>query len=126
MLLTRDMMKLLLSKFKAFLLKPSLAVPFAAVILFNLIDAVMTALLVDTYGSNIEGNPVMREFIEIYGVIALYGFKYFAISLAGLACLIAKETGNVVNAKYAMWFVAFWYGLVVIYHTFLVVFTINT
>ena len=115
------MMRTLLSKFNTFLLKPSLATLFAAVILFNVIDAVMTASLVDTYGSIIEGNPLMREFIEIYGAIALYGFKYFLISMAGLACLIAKETGHVKNAQYAMWFVAFWYGLVVLYHTFLVV-----
>ncbi len=99
---------------------------FAAVILFNVVDAAMTALLVNDYGSSVEGNPLMREFIEIYGIIALYGFKYFLISLGGLACLVAKETGNVVHAKYAMWFVAFWYGLVVLYHTFLVVSTINT
>lgn len=119
-------MKTLLSKFNTLLLKVSLATFFAAVILFNLIDAVMTALIVETYGSDMEGNPLMRELIEVYGVIALYGFKYFLISMAGLACLVAKETGNTIRAKYAMSFVAFWYGLVVLYHAFIIVSTINT
>lgn len=119
-------MRILLSKFKAFLLKPSLAALFAAVILFNVIDAGMTALLIDTYGSIVEGNPIMRDFIEIYGVIALYGFKYFLISVAGVVCLALKTDRQIIIAKYSLSFVAFWYGLVVLYHILLIVLTINT
>lgn len=119
-------MKNSLLKFKTFLLSFSLATLFLAVILFNVIDAVMTAMLVDTYGSQVEGNPVMRELINVYGAIALYGFKYFLISIAGVALLAAKQAKEVTLAKYALWFVAFCYGLVVVYHAFLVVLTINT
>lgn len=114
-------MKTLLSKFNSFLLKASLATLFAALILFNIIDGVMTALLVGTYGSIVEGNPLMRTLIELYGATALFGFKYFLISIVGLACLLAKGTGHIKNTKYAMWFVTSCYGLVVIYHAFLVV-----
>lgn len=119
-------MKTLLSKFNVFLSSVSLATLFAAVILFNVIDAVMTALLIKTYGSIIEGNPLMRGFIEVYGDIALYGFKYLLISMAGVVLLALKTNRQIATAKYSLWFVAFWYGLVVLYHTFLVVLTINT
>lgn len=112
-------MKTLLSRF-------SLATLFAVLILFNIIDAVMTALLVAAHGPIIEGNPIMRTLIEMYGAGALFGFKYFLLSILGLVLLMVKDTHHVLVAKYTLWFVTVCYGLVVLYHAFLVLPTINT
>ncbi len=85
----------------------------------------MTALLVVQYGPSVEGNPIMRTLIEIYGTTALFGFKYFLLSLLGLVLLAIKRARHIVVAQYSLWFVNICYGLVVLYHAFLVVTSIN-
>lgn len=112
-------MKSLLSKF-------SLAALFAILILLNFADAIMTSILVFRYGANVEVNPILRNLIQIYGIGALYGFKYFLIlSLGGL--LLALKTDRLIMiASYSLWFVNIIYGGTVIYSTILAVATINT
>jgi hypothetical protein len=108
------------------LLRFNLAALFAILIGFNLIDAVTTSILVMQYGSGVEVNPVMRDLIEVYGVGALYGFKYFLISLLGILLLALKTARHIMVAQYSLWFVNSLYGILVTYNTILVVLTINT
>ena len=108
------------------LLKFNLAALFAILILFNLVDAVTTAILVQHYGPNVEVNPILRELIEAYGTTALYGFKYFLISILGIILLALKTDRHIMVAKYTIWIPIACYGMVSIYNTLLVVSTINT
>jgi len=108
------------------LLRFNLAALFAILIGFNLVDAITTSILVFQYGAGVEVNPILRDLIEVYGVGALYGFKYFLISLLGILLLTLKTARHIMVAQYSLWFVNMIYGSVVTYNTILVLLTINT
>ena len=108
------------------LLKFNLAALFAILIGFNLVDAVTTSMLVQQYGAGVEVNPILRDLLEVYGVGALFGFKYFLISLLGILLLALKTERHIMVAKYSLWFVNLIYGSIIVYNTILVVLTINT
>ena len=111
-------MKSLLSKF-------SLATLFATLILLNLADATMTSILIFEYGINVEVNPILRELVQAYGIGALFGFKYFIISILGLLLLALKTDRRKIVASYALWFVNTIYVCIVIYDVILTVISIN-
>jgi len=111
---------------KTLLLKFNLATIFAILILLNLADATMTSILIFEYGISVEVNPILRDLVHSYGVGALYGFKYFLISLMGVLLLALKTDRHIMVAKYTLWFANILYGSVVIYSTFIAVMTINT
>lgn len=102
---------------KTFLLKFNLATVFAILILLNLADATVTSMLVFEYGASVEVNPILRDLIQSYGVGALFGFKYFLISLLGILLLALKTERHIMVATYSLWFVNFCYGSIVIYGT---------
>lgn len=118
MILTGNSMKSLLSKF-------SLATLFATLILLNLADATMTSILIFEYGINVEVNPILRELVQAYGIGALFGFKYFIISILGLLLLALKTDRRKIVASYALWFVNTIYVCIVIYDVILTVISIN-
>jgi len=107
------------------LLRFNLAALFAILIGFNLIDAVTTSILVHHYGTGVEVNPILRDLLGVYGVGALFGFKYFLISLLGILLLALKTARHIMVAQYSLWFVNCIYGCIVTYNTILVVLTIN-
>lgn len=111
-------MRTLLSKF-------SLATLFTILILFNFADAIMASILVLQYDASIEVNPILRDLIQLYGVGALYGFKYFLISSLGVLLLALKTNRHIMVASGSLIFVNIIYGGVVIYSTILAVVTIN-
>ncbi|UCF70835.1 MAG: hypothetical protein JSW49_00740 [candidate division WOR-3 bacterium] len=51
----------------------------AAVLLLvlSLADATLTAININTYGMEVEWNPLMRYLIEMYGVWVMFAFKGF-------------------------------------------------
>lgn len=111
-------MKALLSKF-------NLATLFAILILLNLVDAVTTTMLVNQYGPNVEVNPILRELIYLYGVAALFGFKYFLISILGIMLLALKQIQYIMVARNSLFVINFMYLCVVVYNTILVYLSIN-
>ena len=119
-------MNLIRDSMNSLLLKFNLAALFTILIGFNLADAMTTSILVNQYGAGIEINPILRDLIEVYGVGALFGFKYFLISLLGILLLALKTARHIMVAQYSLWFVNFIYGSIVTYNTILVVLTINT
>ena len=116
----------ILDLMKTLLLKFNLAALFAVLIGFNLVDAVTTTILVGQYGPGVEINPILRDLLEVYGVGALFGFKYFLISLLGILLLALKTARHIMVAQYSLWFVNLMYGGLITYNTILVVLTINT
>jgi len=107
-------------------LKFNLTLLFSLLILLNLADATTTSMLVFQFGPNVEVNPILRDLIQAYGVGALFGFKYFLISLLGVLLLALKTDRHIIVAAYSLWFVNILYGIVVTYGTFLAVAAINT
>lgn len=112
-------MKNLLSKF-------NLAALFAILILLNLVDAVTTSILVNEYGPGVEVNPILQELIQLYGITALFGFKYFLISLLGIMLLALKQTQYIIVARNTLLATIVIYLCVVIYNAILVYLSINT
>jgi hypothetical protein len=74
-------------------------------------------MLVLEYGAGVEVNPILRDLIQSYGVGALFGFKYFLISLLGILLLALKTERHIMVASYSLWFVNLVYGSIVIYGT---------
>ena len=109
---------------KTLLLKFNLATIFAILILLNLADASMTSILIMEYGVGVEVNPILRDLVQTYGVGALFGFKYFLISLLGVLLLALKTERHIMVASYALWFVNIVYGSIVIYGTIIASHTI--
>ncbi len=111
-------MKSLLSKF-------NLATLFAILILLNLVDAVTTTILVNQYGPDVEVNPILRELIQLYGVTALFRFKYFLISLLGIMLLALKQLQYIIVARNSLFIINIIYFCVIVYNTVLVYLSIN-
>lgn len=111
---------------KSLLLRFNLAALFAILILLNLVDATATSILVHHYGAGVEVNLLIRDLIQTYGIGAIYGFKYFLISLMGILLLALKTDRHIMVASYSLWFVNLVYGTVALYGTVLAVATINT
>jgi len=111
---------------KNLLLKFNLATVFAILILLNLADATTTSILILEYDVNVEVNPILRDLVQSYGVGALFGFKYFLISLLGILLLALKTDRHIMVATYAMWFVNIVYLCIATYGSILAVVTINT
>jgi len=111
---------------KNLLLKFNLATVFAILILLNLADATTTSILILEYDANVEVNPILRDLVQSYGVGALFGFKYFLISLLGILLLALKTDRHIMVATYAMWFVNIVYLCIATYGSILAVVTINT
>ena len=111
---------------KPLLLRFNLATVFAILILLNLVDATVTSMLIFEYDVNVEINLILRDLVLIYGVGALFGFKYFLISLLGILLLALKTDRHIMVATYTLWFVNAIYFCVVTYGSILAVATINT
>lgn len=107
-------------------LKFNLTLLFGVLILLNLADAITTSMLVAQFGPSVEVNPVLRDLIQFYGVGALFGFKYFLISLLGVLLLALKTDRHIMVASYTLWFVNILYGIIAVYGTVLAVAAINT
>jgi hypothetical protein len=86
----------------------------------------MTSILIFEYDTSVEVNPILRDLVEAYGVGALFGFKYFLISLLGVLLLALKTARHIMVATYSLWFVNLIYGAIVTYGTIIAVATINT
>ena len=116
-------MKTLLSKF-------SIWTTFAILATLNVLDAASTAVLVHQFGSGVEANPLVRYWIEAYGVTGIYMFKFVVVSFLGLAiCTITRYTKHIRGHRIAhicMWVLNAILALIVINNVILVINTINT
>lgn len=115
-------MKTLLSRF-------SIWEAFSILAMLNVIDAATTAILVHQYGASIEANPIVRYWIELYGVTGLYMIKFVVVATLGLVVkiLVAKypDTRAHKSAYNCIWLLNILLGAIVINNTIIVVASIN-
>lgn len=112
------------------LLKSNIWTTFAILATLNVLDAASTAVLVHQFGSGIEANPIVRYWIEAYGVTGIYMIKFVVVAFLGLTiCAITKyvraERGQKI-AHICMWILNILLSFIVINNIILVVTSINT
>lgn len=113
------------------LLRFSIWNTFAILAMLNVLDAASTAVLVNQFGPGIEANPIVRYWIEVYGVTGLYMIKFVVVAFMGLILSIVnqcyKSNARVhVVAHTSMWILNTILALIVINNVILVFATINT
>jgi hypothetical protein len=112
------------------LLKFSIWSTFAILATLNVLDAATTAILVHQFGAGVEANPIVRYWIEAYGVTGIYMIKFVVVAFLGLTiCAITKyvkaDRGQKI-AHICMWILNVMLSLIVINNVILVINTINT
>ncbi len=115
-------MKNLLSRFNIW-------TTFAILATLNVLDAATTAILVHQFGENIEANPIVRYWIEAYGVTGIYMFKFITVAFLGLTICFVTRYAYLRSQKIAhtgMWILIAMLSLIVIHNVVLVINTINT
>ena len=112
------------------LLKFNIWSTFAILATLNVLDAATTAILVHQFGSGVEANPIVRYWIDAYGVTGIYMIKFVVVAFLGLAiCTITKYIKAERAQKIAhtcMWILNVMLSLIVINNVILVINTINT
>ena len=97
----------------------------------NVLDAASTAILVHKFGAMVEANPIVRYWIEVYGVTGIYMIKFLVVAFLGLA-IIHIENYYSENkrarkiAHISMWALNVMLLLIVVNNVILVINTINT
>jgi len=95
----------------------------------NVLDAATTAVLVNQYGPNVEANPIVRHWIEVYGVSGIYMIKFVVVAFLGLTINAVKRVGRE-RAQFAahisLWVLNVLLAFIVINNVILVVNSINT
>jgi len=104
---------------------------FAILAMLNVLDAASTAVLVNQFGPEIEGNPMVRYWIEAYGVTGLYMIKFIVVAFMGLVLSVIDQCykSNIrvhIIAHTCMWILNTILALIVINNVILVFATINT
>lgn len=112
------------------LLKSNIWTTFAILATLNVLDAASTAILVHQFGAGVEANPIVRYWIEAYGVTGIYMIKFVVVAFLGLTiCAITKyvkaDRGQKI-AHICMWILNVMLSLIVINNVILVINTINT
>jgi hypothetical protein len=71
-------------------------VPVLLYLLFilNMIDATLTTMIVTEYGFAAELNPIMRFFLEQFGIAGMYVFKGATIAFLALALWIQNNEAS--------------------------------
>ncbi len=114
---------------KNLLLKFNIWTTFAILMALNVLDASSTAILVSMVGPEVEGNPIVRHWIEAYGITGLYMIKFVVVAFLGLT-ICAIERYATVSAHRAahisMWALNAILAFIVVNNIILVVNTINT
>ena len=116
---------------KTLLLKFSIWTTFAILATLNVLDAASTAILVHKFGPIIEGNPIVRYWIETYGVTGIYMVKFVVVAFLGLLIthIVTHYRENKRAQKMAytfMWALNTMLFLIVVNNVILVINTINT
>ena len=119
-----DSMKTLLSKF-------SIWTTFSILATLNVLDAASTAVLVHQFGSGVEANPIVRYWIEAYGVTGIYMIKFLVVAFLGLTIIhIVNYYNENIRAQtiahISMWVLNAMLALIVVNNVILVINTINT
>lgn len=103
---------------------------FAILATLNVLDAASTAILVHKFGSIIEANPIVRYWIEVYGVTGIYMIKFVAVAFLGLTvAAIIKITPTWKYFKVthiSLWVLNIMLTAIVLHNVILVINTINT
>ena len=112
------------------LLKFNIWTTFAILATLNVLDAASTAILVHKFGAMVEANPIVRYWIEVYGVTGIYMVKFVVVAFLGLTiCVVTKyiraERAQRV-AHISMWVLNTMLLFIVINNVILVINTINT
>lgn len=97
----------------------------------NVLDAASTAVLVHQFGAMVEANPIVRYWIEVYGVTGIYMIKFLVIAFLGLTIIhivsyYNKNTRVHKIAHISMWVLNAMLFLIVVNNVILVINTINT
>lgn len=102
---------------------------FAILAMLNVLDAASTAVLVHQFGANVEANPIVRHWIEAYGVTGIYMIKFVVVAFLGLTICFITRYIHLRSQKIAhigMWILNAMLLLIVIHNVILVINTINT
>jgi hypothetical protein len=113
------------------LLKSNIWTTFAILATLNVLDAASTAILVHKFGSGVEANPIVRYWIEAYGVTGIYMIKFLVVAFLGLTIIhiVNYYSENIRAQKVAhtcMWILNAMLLFIVINNVILVINTINT
>lgn len=120
----------MMDSMKNSLLKFNIWTTFAILATLNVLDAASTAVLVNQFGPNVEANPIVRYWIEAYGVTGIYMIKFIVVAFLGLTiCSINRyvqlQRGYKI-AHVSMWILNAMLLLIVVNNVILVINTINT
>ena len=104
---------------------------FAILATLNILDAASTAVLVSQFGPQVEANPIVRYWIEAYGITGLYMIKFVVVAFLGLVISAVdqyyKDHARIhAVAHTSMWVLNIILGLIVVNNVILVLATINT
>ena len=109
--------------------KSSLWTAFAILATLNVLDAATTAILVQWFGAEVEVNPIVRHWIEVYGVTGIFMIKFVVVAFLGLTISAVKRYGKPrakLAARISMWIASILLMFIVLNNVILVVNTINT
>lgn len=102
---------------------------FAILAMLNVLDAASTAVLVAQFGPDVEANLIVRYWIEQYGVLGMYMFKFVVLAFLGLviSVVVRKHLHHraATIAHNVMWVLNALFLLVVINNVILVSLAIN-
>ena len=101
---------------------------FAILATLNVLDAASTAVLVHQFGPGVEANPIVRYWIEAYGVTGIYMIKFVVVAFLGLviAATMKYREKAFKLAHICLWALNILLSLIVINNVILVINTINT
>ncbi len=111
------------------LLKSNIWTTFAILMALNVLDAATTAVLVNQFGAEVEANPIVRHWIEAYGVSGIYMIKFVVVAFLGLTISTVKRYGKEraqLSAHISLWVLNVLLAFIVINNVILVVNSINT
>ncbi len=115
-------MKISLSKFNIWS-------TFAILVALNVLDAASTAILVHQFGPDVEANPIVRYYIELFGIAGIYMIKFSVLAFIGFAIYVVNHHSAAdrrATIYMSMWVLNVIFAFVVINNIILVVNTINT
>jgi len=115
---------------KTLLLKFNIWSTFAVLATLNILDAASTAILVYQFGSEIEANPIVRHWIEAYGVTGIYMIKFVVVAFLGLTVAAVIRYRPLWQGRkiihICMWILNAILAFIVMNNIILVVISINT
>ena len=110
-------------------LKSNIWVTFTILMTLNVLDAATTAILVQWFGAEVEANPIVRHWIEVYGVTGIFMIKFVVVAFLGLTISAVERYGKPrakLAAHISMWIASILLMFIVLRNIILVVNTINT